>query len=269
MLGLPNLGNTCYINSFIQSVRYLRPFVYSLRDVTYKNDFSVIPSFIELLFANCDMQWLNTFVLNLSRTNPEFKVLRQCDAHELFLFVIDKLYDEVKTLENIFEGQFESTVTCANCNEPSRTTSSFISVSLDLEPAGEQKISTLLDKFSAEEVLNTPFECNQCGKTKNAIKKMRIEKYPTIIVFHLKRFKGDLRKNFCDLKLERELNLNSHKYTLTSCINHFGNIGFGHYTATCLKHDKSYIMCNDKTVQSLTMPEMSNLPYVLLYQKYK
>lgn len=266
MLGLANLGNTCYINSVLQSLRYMRPFVFSVRDVKYNHNSSIIPAFIELLFANCDIKYLNEFVLRLSRSNREFRVLRQCDAHELFLFVIDTLYEELPSLPNVFRGQFESSILCEECQHISLTKSPFHTVSLDLN-VGEQTISSLIDRFEQTESLHG-FKCEHCKGKRKAEKKMFIKTHPTILTLHLKRFIGN-NKNNSTIVLEQEISLHKERYMFIGSINHVGNVGYGHYTAVCMKHDdRSYVLCNDRSVKSLvSLPKSSPLAYVIFYQK--
>lgn len=262
MLGLPNLGNSCYINSVLQSLRYIRPFVFSIRDVRY-NKRHLLNSFIELMFASGDMRHLKEFVYTLSRSNSEFQLLRQCDAHELLLYLLDTLYETIHDLKNIFKGQFESTVTCDACHEESVTHSPFLTVSLDM---GKCSVSDLFKQFEMTEVFEG-FDCEKCKKKTKASKKMAVSQFPPILILHLKRFRGS-EKDQSTIQMERHIVIRNNKYRFIGAINHIGSQGFGHYTATCMKHDDgSFIMCNDKIVKSICLPEESDLPYVLFYQK--
>ena len=59
---------------------------------------------IDLLYAGASKTTLASFVHQLAMNNPEFKILRQCDAHELYLYLIDTLYSNKNfKFNNVFQ----------------------------------------------------------------------------------------------------------------------------------------------------------------------
>ena len=86
MSGLPNLGNTCYINSILQCLRYQRHFVKLLREYNSEKDTKFCQHFIDLLFDGASNETLRNFICALAAENKEFQLFKQCDAHELYLF---------------------------------------------------------------------------------------------------------------------------------------------------------------------------------------
>ena len=73
MSGLPNLGNTCYINSILQCLRYQRHFVKLLKKYNSEKDSKFHQHFIDLMFDGHTEQSIKDFVFHLSKENQEFK----------------------------------------------------------------------------------------------------------------------------------------------------------------------------------------------------
>jgi ubiquitin C-terminal hydrolase len=264
-LGLPNLGNTCYINSMIQCLRYQKSFVTSIIDIEEETD--ILRNFIELLYAESDIGDLRGFVRALS-TNPQFRLLRQCDAHELYLYLIDSLYEKHKDSENKFQGVLQSTVTCMTCMNTSVTSNPFISLSLECS-GNVLEVPTLLNMFQALEELDDKITCDKCKDKKQSTKQLALKKLPEILVVHLKRFNSNLKNN-AELKIDENIQLCGKNYLLSATCNHIGGLHGGHYTAACKRENGTWIICNDIQVRSLAdIPACNPAPYVLFYRLYE
>lgn len=265
--GLPNLGNTCYINSVLQCLRFTRPMVYSLKKYTDNVD-PFIDSFIDLLFANAPLTDLHTFIRTLART-PEFKLMRQCDAHELYLYLVDNLYEKIKKT-NPFKGKIKSTVTCLECGNNSITFTPFVSISVQIPQANYVatgvSVQELLDEFCEDELLEDPIDCEKCKEKKESSKELDIEELPVVLVVHLKRFQG-IEKIYTPVELSN-IKIRDAEYELYALCNHTGGTTGGHYTACCKKRDNTWLVCNDLNVNPIgVLPESSDRPYVLFYNK--
>ena len=262
--GLPNLGNTCYINSILQCLRYSKSFVKNIIKHDTSKDKLLISSFMNCLYAETTLGDLKDFIHELSQTATEFKLLKQCDAHELYLFIIDKFYEEHKEYVNPFKGDFKSTIHL-QCGHTSVTNHPFISLSLTLS---DQNVCRMIDNFSKTEVLSDTIMCDTCNIKQQANKEIEISTYPEILTVHLKRFTSVLSKDHTEIDISPEMMVGHHKYMLYAMCNHVGTVCSGHYTATCRKKSGFWIVCNDNSISDLTsLVSKSSTPYILFYKK--
>ena len=153
-----------------------------------------------------------------------------------------------------------------------------------------------LDTFTRPERLdeNNKWYCNKCKEHVRAMKTMELWRLPNILVIHLKRFefKGSLRRDkldtFVDYPLEG-LDMSKHctkteptvddtvpaVYDLFGVTNHFGRLGFGHYTAFCRRWNEhglesAWSLFDDSTVRPVgdgTNSVVTPAGYVLFYRR--
>ncbi|KAI8805306.1 hypothetical protein BJ742DRAFT_759603 [Cladochytrium replicatum] len=208
---------------------------------------------------------------------------------------------------DIFGGQYESTVTCHTCHHKSRTFDTFWDLSLQIprsshesrsKSAASEKCCTLIDclrAYSAEEELETPYNCEKCRSYQLASKSLRIYRCPEILVIHLKRFSNEMSRS---AKIETNVlfpienmsvnvalsTLDGHDtdmtYDLYGMSNHYGGLGGGHYVAYCKNvEDNTWYLRNDTVIQRICPENTSSVDlatairgagssaYVLFYKK--
>ena len=148
---------------------------------------------------------------------------------------------------------------------------------------------------------NNTWYCSRCKEHVRALKTMKLWRLPNILVVHLKRFefkhafRRDKLDTFVDFPLEG-LDMSPHcadystpneggfvdasvlaEYDLFAVVNHFGRMGFGHYTAFARKWDEDGVVpewsCFDdssvKPVGDAKGGVVTQAAYVLFYKRRK
>lgn len=190
-------------------------------------------------------------------------------------------YDHSRIVE-IFVGQLKSELKFEDCGHRSVTFDPFWDLSLPIpKMRSECDISDCLSSFMKEEILdgNESPTCTKCKKRRSCTKRFSIQKFPPVLVLHLKRFSQERysRKittlvnfpitsldlsEFASEKGQRPL------YNLYAVSEHSGTTYGGHYTARC-KHafngDWNYF--NDARVTGCGANQaVSSEAYVLFYE---
>uniref|UniRef100_A0A3B4WZR2 Ubiquitin carboxyl-terminal hydrolase n=1 Tax=Seriola lalandi dorsalis TaxID=1841481 RepID=A0A3B4WZR2_SERLL len=296
LVGLKNLGNTCFMNSILQCLSN----THSLRDYCLHNSHrrdlnnnsrtntALMEEFAKLIqtmwtSSSSEAVSPSEFKTQIQRYAPRFVGYNQQDAQEFLRFLLDGLHNEVnrvtvrprgtvedfdhlpdeekgkkmwsKYLEredskvvDLFVGQLKSSLTCSHCGFCSTVFDPFWDLSLPIAKKGHGEVSLMdcVRLFTKEDVLDGDEKptCYRCKARRRCTKKFTIQKFPKILVLHLKRFSEARRTsklstfvNFPmkDLDLREFASENSINavYNLYAVSNHSGTTMGGHYTAYC------------------------------------
>jgi ubiquitin C-terminal hydrolase len=296
MEGLANLGATCAINSLIQILYRIDEFkklilnsntiegtiTYELKDlfdVLNKHN-SITPN-----------RFINKFYEIFKGIFNKFE---QLDICELFLFLIQKIHDEIcipipinKSISNLsdehnykiafyndfkyshiyrlFQGSYIHIIKCLNCNYTTKTFEPFILISLDIEP--DTSINDLLAKHFITEIRNADdWKCENCNNNCHYSKSKKIWKYPEILFISLNRFKEDINKNMDNVKINKSLEL-ARNYDLQAIGFHHGSLQGGHYNAMS-KNNDTYYLYDDTNVSNIPNIDLllnTNNSYIICY----
>ncbi|XP_029912212.1 ubiquitin carboxyl-terminal hydrolase 37-like [Myripristis murdjan] len=207
-LGLPNLAQTCYMNSSLQSLLTLRSFTQEL-----SNQFRIWSSApgAELIrglvdvsvsrYTDADVQKrhvLKSFKRMVSAQVPEFADNSQKDAHEFLSCVLEQLRSLSPQLQEVAKRlgssytcpvqthltfRMQSTRTCKGCGEKSLKEENFTNLSLDLVPA--ESVEQSLQRYLVENQLE--YRC-ECGADTSG-QQWSFQTLPSVLILHLKRFR--------------------------------------------------------------------------------
>ncbi|XP_077578343.1 ubiquitin carboxyl-terminal hydrolase 2a isoform X1 [Stigmatopora nigra] len=331
LVGLKNLGNTCFMNSILQCLSN----THSLRDYCLHNSHrrdlnnnsrtntALMEEFAKLI----QTMWSSTsseavspseFKTQIQRYAPRFVGYNQQDAQEFLRFLLDGLHNEVnrvtirprgtvedfdhlpdeekgkkmwnKYLEredskivDVFVGQLKSSLTCSHCGFCSTVFDPFWDLSLPIAKKGYGEVSLMdcMRLFTKEDVLDGDEKptCYKCKARRRCTKKFTVQKFPKILVLHLKRFSEARRTsklstfvNFPmkDLDLREFASENSINavYNLYAVSNHSGTTMGGHYTAYCRNPSSGeWYTFNDSRVTPMSSSQVrSSDGYVLFYE---
>ncbi|XP_022624999.1 ubiquitin carboxyl-terminal hydrolase 2-like isoform X1 [Seriola dumerili] len=331
LVGLKNLGNTCFMNSILQCLSN----THSLRDYCLHNSHrrdlnnnsrtntALMEEFAKLIqtmwtSSSSEAVSPSEFKTQIQRYAPRFVGYNQQDAQEFLRFLLDGLHNEVnrvtvrprgtvedfdhlpdeekgkkmwsKYLEredskvvDLFVGQLKSSLTCSHCGFCSTVFDPFWDLSLPIAKKGHGEVSLMdcVRLFTKEDVLDGDEKptCYRCKARRRCTKKFTIQKFPKILVLHLKRFSEARRTsklstfvNFPmkDLDLREFASENSINavYNLYAVSNHSGTTMGGHYTAYCRNPNSGeWYTFNDSRVTPMSSSQVrSSDAYVLFYE---
>ncbi|KAF3424671.1 hypothetical protein E2986_04127 [Frieseomelitta varia] len=194
------------------------------------------------------------------------------------------LRSEDSMIVDVFVGQLRSSLHCTSCDHVSVTLDPFWDLSLPIPArSGTVKLSQCLEHFTREEVLDGDEKptCSKCQMRRKCTKSFSIQKFPKILVIHLKRFSPmerfrsklnvmvDFPLTGLDLSAFAAPRVPGCTYNLYGVANHSGTTHSGHYTAYC-KHPYSgeWHEYNDSRVSVVPARSVvSNEAYVLFYEQ--
>lgn len=195
-VGIANLGNTCYMNSVLQSLYHIDEFrdrLESTNDASAAEKLSVAKALLKI-FEELDSKLRPASakaLVQLCEVNPFI----QEDAQEFLLKLFEKIDRESNILSkasptDVFAGEMVQYIRCKHVNVTKERRENFFDLSVDVMDA--QDLLGALDKLFTPDELegSNQYKTSEYG-LQDASKGQYISKLPHALYVHLKRFTYD------------------------------------------------------------------------------
>ena len=276
--GITNLGVTCYMNSYIQTIFHLKKFRYYINQLEAKdnNDFIFC---LQSLFYSLENGETEAHTLDLVKAfgwNLEQMFMQQ-DVQEFSLKLLDAIEERSKQqgVENIitkelFRGKLETYIKCVKVSFESKRQEDFYELQLNIKETND--IQGALSELLQHETLfgDNAYDTEKFGK-QDAIKGINLVKLPDVLVFNINRSDYNLEtfepvKLLKEFKFDEEIDMRNYSedgevYSLFAVFVHIGfDSGRGHYTVF-IKPDKQWYEFNDELVTKTDWPNVAKQSY--------
>uniref|UniRef100_A0A8C6MP55 Ubiquitin carboxyl-terminal hydrolase n=2 Tax=Mus TaxID=862507 RepID=A0A8C6MP55_MUSSI len=247
--GFPNLGNTCYMNSILQSVFGIPTFAKDLltqgipwEKVSYDDLIMPLSQLLvlkDIRDVEIKGELLTSVKKSISTVADTFSGNEQNDAHEFLSLCLDQLKLNMEKVNAMwdterrstcagsagtkrfvcpvganFEFELHSSIICEGCGEATIKTEVSNYLSIDLHHGTKThplSIQKSFDLFFTPEKIE--HNCEKC-KNKNSVLKYTLRRLPRVLIVHLKRYQvtTDLLpvKSEQPVEISKYLNISSH-----------------------------------------------------------
>ena len=258
MVGLENLGATCYLNALLQMLYHLNAFrsaVYEIPngDENIQNSTTLaLQSIFHRLQTDTDQ--VNTRELTKAFGWNSLDSFMQQDVQEMMRVLLDKLEEKMKgstvedVIKRLFAGKAKSYIRCVNVEFESSREEDFYDIQLDVK--GCENIYQSFRKYIEKEMLegDNKYDAGEKYGKQDAQKGVIFTEFPPVLTIQLKRFDFDMTR-LCFAKVHDkfeyppELHLDEfldksngpptvpNNYLLHSVLVHSGDVNGGHYYA--------------------------------------
>ncbi|OIR58648.1 MAG: Ubiquitin carboxyl-terminal hydrolase [Amphiamblys sp. WSBS2006] len=228
-VGLTNLGNTCYMNSGLQTVIHafaVSCYVFYSPESTADKLRGVSGSFIravrDLFTTDAGVVSPRELHRDMRKVNSCFGDYTQQDSMDFVRALLSEVHDGTKRkteeksvfggqsfVSDIFGGRLKSVVKCQECGSTSKKIDAAYDIAVEIAggdapgflhktaelfyDSSSVKLEACLDSFFSEEVLkgSEKFDCSKCKRRTNAKKRFSlVAPTPNTLIVQLKRFRA-------------------------------------------------------------------------------
>ncbi|KAK9245018.1 hypothetical protein V1506DRAFT_560668 [Lipomyces tetrasporus] len=208
-VGLQNLANTCYVNSFVNQLymnEEFRGYIFGLsQDTSRSPSQRVLLEHLVRLFAYLRYSWqkmLDTrpFIQSIvDFENKPIDITVQMDVDEFYNLLLDRIEGQISDptkkseVRNCYGGSLLTQIKSKECNHVSERTEPFSAIQCDIK--GKHNLTESLNSYVDGETMegDNKYWCSQCSAHVEAEKRICLKDVPNHLIFHLKRFDFDLQ----------------------------------------------------------------------------
>ena len=275
LVGIFNLGNTCYINSVLQC--FINDSDFQSKINTFKENSEVLKEIVNFLLSNHELVIrkfnILEFINSFTNKHKSFTRFQQHDAHEFLLNFLD-LFDSSE-----YYGKTKLQITCCRCKRSKDVIEDFTTINLNVpEVKNNKDYSDLTDLFinylkkEKHDDPNNLYFCDFCKCNTVSEKKIILWKLPKKLIIVLKRYSDngskihtDVEFSIKDLLIKETESGIVNNYSLTSVINHIGDTNYGHYFCSIKKENKWFLIDDETLSLSSKIDNNNNKSYILFY----
>ena len=293
LVGLNNLGNTCYLNSALQILINCTVLTKVILSQSFKSE--IINTYKKFLIEYKNTSTGESISPNLIKNlvgskDKKFLNFNQHDSHEFLINLIELLEDEFKKeyeesklnilgikledfMSNIFDTTVSSIIYSDETGEKSKNRTGEKILSLPIPNKEIINFEDCIELFTKIEKLTGDskwFSVKQ-NKKVDAYKRLYLKDVPKYLLIQLKRFTffSSSNKNDNEVIVPLILKIRNYNYELRGIIFHIGSASGGHYISV-IKLNKKWYVCNDNSISEIeNINNFLNRGYTYLFVKQK
>ncbi|WEW56134.1 ubiquitin-specific protease ubp15 [Emydomyces testavorans] len=278
MVGLKNLGATCYLNSLLQSLYFTNSFRKAVYQIPTEADAKKSNSAwtLQRLFYSLQTSEspVSTQELTSSFGWESKQIFEQQDVQELCRKLMERLEEKMKqtpaekALPDLFVGKTKTYISCINVDYESSRIEDFWDIQLNVR--GNKTLDDSFKDYIQVETLEgeNKYDAGEPYGLQDAKKGVIFESFPPVLHLHLKRFEYDIHRDAMMKINDRHefpeefdaapyLSENAEKsepwiYQLYGVLVHSGDLNAGHYYAFLrpTKDGHFYKFDDDKVIRA-------------------
>ena len=261
MKGLPNHGNTCYLNSALQCLLQVPQLSNYMILTKLESEDKFTHEYQKLVktFWTTSITSINVIELLIIFTNkfPQFNNNNQQDCQEVFICILELLEESCPGYINKI---FYSTMIQETLCKDNKSLKNVITNIHIIYPTKQKKLSNLIEDYQDWNIIEN-YEDNIGVKHYVASTRTIFKESSPVLVFSMRMYNEKIK-----IILDEFLEINNRKYELFCTSTHHGSTRGGHYVAYT-KHKGQWFLKDDESSIPINKMNFNDFHYLALYKR--